>query len=130
MRTMARMLMRGIAALLVVGLLIQFFIAGMAALTHPAWWAYHQTWVAYFQWLVVPLPVLAWLAGPPRPFRVMLACIPFVQIGLQYMLAHRAIDGRWPIALGLHAVNAALMLVVVVALVVDRAGSIPSADRA
>jgi hypothetical protein len=45
-------------------------------------------------------------------------------------LAHRAIDGRWPIALGLHAVDAALMLVVVVALVVDRAGSIPSADRA
>ena len=37
---------------------------------------------------------------------------------------------RWPIGLGLHAVDAALMLVVVVALVVDRAGSIPSADRA
>jgi hypothetical protein len=45
------------------------------------------------------------------------------------MLADRAIDDRWPIGLGLHAVDA-VMLVVVVALVVDRAGSIPSADRA
>ena len=35
------------------------------------------------------------------------------------MLAHRAMDGRWPIGLGLHAVNAALMLIVVVGLVVD-----------
>jgi len=118
--------MRGVAALLVVALLIQFFIAGMAAVTNPAWWAYHRTWVAYFQWLVVPLPLLAWLAGPPRPVRVILACIPFVQIGLQYMLAHRGIDGRWPIALGLHAVDAALMLVVVVALAVDRAGQYPN----
>jgi hypothetical protein len=116
MRAMARMLMRGIAALLVVALLVQFFIAGMAALTNPEWWAYHQTWVAFFQWLVVPLPVLAWLAGPPRLFRVTLACIPFVQIGLQYVLAHRAIDGRWPMGLGLHAVDAALMLIVAVAL--------------
>ena len=124
------MLMRGVAGLFVVALLIQFFIAGMAALTHPAWWAYHQRWVAYFQWLVVPLPALAWLAGPPRPFRVMLACLPFVQIGLQYTLAHRAIEGRWPIGLGLHAVDAALMLVVAVALVVDRADSIGTADRA
>jgi hypothetical protein len=129
MHAMARLLMRIVAALLAVALLVQFFIAGMAALTHPEWWAYHQTWVAYFQWLVVPLPVLGWLAGPPRPLRVTLACIPFVQIGLQYVLAHRAIDGRWPIGLGLHAVDAALMLIVAVALTIDATGGIPFPDR-
>jgi hypothetical protein len=116
MPAMARMLLRGVAALLAVALLVQFFIAGMAALTNPEWWAYHLKWVAFFQWLVVPLPALAWLGGPPRPLRVTLACIPFVQMALQYLLAHRAMDGRWPIGLGLHAVDAALMLIVVVAL--------------
>jgi Family of unknown function (DUF6220) len=119
MAATARMLLRGIALLLAVALLAQFFIAGMAALTDPDWWTYHLTWVGFFQWLVVPLPVLAWLAGPPRPFRVTLACLPFVQMGLQYVLAHRAMDGRWPIGFGFLAVNAALMLIVVVALAVD-----------
>jgi hypothetical protein len=125
MHATARMLLRIVAALVVVALLVQFFIAGMAALTHPEWWAYHQTWVAYFQWLVVPLPLLAWLAGPPRPLRVTLACIPFVQIGLQYVLAHRAIEGRLSFGLGLHAVNAAVMLVVVVALAGACSGASP-----
>jgi hypothetical protein len=117
MHAIAKTLMRILAALLLAALLVQFFIAGMAALTNPGWWAYHQQWVAVFQWLVVPLPVLAWLAGPPRRYRVPLACVPFVQIGLQYMLAHRAIDGRLSIGLGLHAVDAAVMLLVVGALV-------------
>jgi hypothetical protein len=120
MAVMAQTLLRGLAALLGLALLAQFFIAGMAALTNPDWWTYHLTWVEFFQWLVVPLPVLAWLAGPSRPFRVTLACLPFIQMGLQYVLAHRAMDGRWPIGLGFHAVNAALMLIVVVALVRDR----------
>lgn len=119
----ARMLLRGVAALLGIALLVQFFIAGTAAMTNPDWWPYHQTWILYFQWLVVPLPVLAWLVGPPRRRRVTLACLPLVQIGLQYVLAHRALEGRLPFGLGLHAVNAALMLVVVAALVVDRGPS-------
>ena len=52
-----------------------------------------------------------------------LACLPFMQMGLQYVLAHRAMDGRWPIGLGFHAVNAALMLIVVVGLALDWADS-------
>jgi hypothetical protein len=130
MRATARVLLRCTAGLLAVALLVQFFIAGMAALTSPEWWTYHLTWVSIFQWLVVPLPLLAWLAGPPRPARVALACVPFVQIALQYVLAHRALEGRLPIGLGLHSLNAALMLVIVVALAVDwPTGRIPSADR-
>jgi len=131
MRATTRVLLRGTAGLLAVALLVQFFIAGMAALTSPEWWGYHLTWVAFFQWLVVPLPVLAWVAGPPLAARVTLACVAFAQMGLQYVLAHRALDGRLPIGLGLHAVNAALMLVIVVALAVDWPnGRVPSADPA
>ena len=131
MAAMARMHLRGLASLLAVALLAQFFIAGMAALTSPQWWAYHLAWVGFFQWLVVPLPVLAWLAAPPRLFRMTLACLPFMQMGLQYVLAHRAMDGRWPIGLGFDAVNAALMLIVVVGLALDWATArIPSHNEA
>jgi hypothetical protein len=35
---------------------------------------------------------------------------------MQYVLVHRALDGRFPIGVGLHAVNAALMLLVAIAL--------------
>jgi hypothetical protein len=35
-----------------------------------------------------------------------------IQIALQYVLAHRALEGRLPTGIGLHAVNAALLLVV------------------
>jgi hypothetical protein len=35
-----------------------------------------------------------------------------LQIAMQYFLVHRALDGRLPTGVGLHAVNAALMLMV------------------
>src|SRR5258705_1624114 len=112
----ARRCLRLISAVFGITLLVQFFIAGMSAMTDPDWWIYHKTWVGIFQWLVLPLPLLAWLAGRPRLRRTLLASVPALQIGLQYVLAHRALEGRLPIGIGLHAVNAALMLVVVVIL--------------
>ena len=108
----ARTLLRWLSGLLTVALLAQFFIAGMSSITNPDWWEYHKTWVGIFQWLVVPLPILAWFCGKPRGSRVVLASLPILQIALQYVLVHRALDGRWPIGVGLHAVNAALMLIV------------------
>ena len=105
-------LLRALSALLSVCLLVQFFIAGMAAVTDPAWWTYHMAWVAVFQWLVVPLPILAWMSGPPHARNTLFACIPLLQIALQYVLAHRGMDGRLSIGIGLHAVNGALLLVV------------------
>jgi hypothetical protein len=100
------------STLLTVSILIQFFIAGMAAVTDPDYWGHHRTWAAVFQWLVVPLPVLAWLGGYPRRWRVMIATAPLLQIALQYVLAHRAMEGRLPIGIGLHAVNAGVLLIV------------------
>jgi len=35
----------------------------MSPVTNPDWWAYHKVWVGTFQWLVLPLPVFAWLCG-------------------------------------------------------------------
>jgi hypothetical protein len=108
----ANLLLRFLSGLLTVSILIQFFIAGMSSLTAPDWWNYHKIWVNFFQWLVLPLPVFAWFCGKPRSGRVLLASLPILQIALQYVLAHRALDGRLPTGIGLHAVNAALMLVV------------------
>jgi Family of unknown function (DUF6220) len=108
----SRLLLRVLSALLTICLLAQFFIAGMAAMTSSEWWAYHQSWIAIFQWLVLPLPILGLFAGDPRYQRAALASIPIIQIGLQYFLAHRAMEGRFPIGIGLHAVNGALLLIV------------------
>jgi Family of unknown function (DUF6220) len=108
----AGMLLRFLSGLLTVSILIQFYIAGMSSITNPDWWDYHRIWVSIFQWLVLPLPVVAWLCGKPRAGRMVLASLPILQIALQYVLAHRALDGRLPIGIGLHAVNAALMLIV------------------
>jgi hypothetical protein len=108
----AGMLLRFLSGLLTVSILIQFYIAGMSSITNPDWWDYHRIWVSIFQWLVLPLPVVAWLCGKPRAGRMVLASLPILQIALQYVLAHRALDGRLPVGIGLHAVNAALMLIV------------------
>ncbi len=109
---LSRTLLRTLSAVLTICLLVQFFIAGMAAVTDPGWWRYHSNWVAIFQWLVIPLPVLAWLGGPARARRTLFACIPLLQIALQYVLAHRAIEGRLTIGLGLHALDAGLLLLI------------------
>jgi hypothetical protein len=107
-----RRALQGASTVLSISILIQFFIAGVAAMTDPGYWVYHSAWVAVFQWIVVPLPVLAWLGGHPRRWRVAIATAPLVQIGLQYVLAHRALEGRLPIGIGLHAVNAGVLLIV------------------
>jgi hypothetical protein len=116
--TTGRIALKSLSALLTFSILAQFFIAGMSAMTNPQWWTYHSAWVAIFQWLVVPLPIFAWLEGPPRRSRTAFAALPLVQIALQYVLVHRALDGRLPIGVGLHALNAALMLLVATALAV------------
>jgi Family of unknown function (DUF6220) len=113
---LARIALLLLSALLVISLLIQFFIAGMATLTAPEWWETHKAWVAIFQWLVVPLPVAAWYCGKRRRWLVVLASVPLLQIAAQYVLVHRALEGRLPIGIGLHAVNASMMLLIAAAL--------------
>ncbi len=126
----ARVLLKLLSGLLTISLLIQFFVAGMSSVTNPDWWAYHKLWVAIFQWLVLLLPVFAWLCGKPRGRRVVAASLPILQIALQYVLVHRALEGRLPIGVGLHAVNAALILLVAIALALGwPENKKPSGDR-
>ena len=115
---LSRILLRSLSTLLTICLLVQFFIAGIAAMTDPGWWNYHSAWVAIFQWLVIPLPILAWLGGPARGWRTLIACIPLLQIALQYVLAHRAIEGHLAIGLGLHSLDAGLLLLIAASLAV------------
>jgi len=107
-----RFALRILSALLFLAILIQFFIAGMAATTKPDWWTYHSAWIGIFQWLVVPLPILAFLSARPHYWRTAFATVPMFQVALQYVLAHRALEGRVTTGIGLHAVNGALLLIV------------------
>ena len=84
-------LLRFLSWLLLVSLFAQFFITGMSSMTNPDWWAYHKSWVGVFQWLVVPLPVLAWFAGRPRIARTAFASLPIAQMMLQYVFVDRAL---------------------------------------
>jgi Family of unknown function (DUF6220) len=107
-----RVALRILSALLFLAILVQFFIAGMAATMKPDWWTYHSAWIGIFQWLVIPLPILAFLSGRPRYWRAAFATVPLLQVALQYVLAHRALEGRLTTGIGLHAVNGALLLIV------------------
>jgi len=90
----------------------------MSSITDPNWWTYHKIWVSIFQWLVLLLPIFAWFVGTPRGGRVLFASLPILQIALQYVLVHRALDGRLPIGIGVHAVNGAVMLMIATMLTV------------
>ena len=117
---LAHIVLKSLSGLLTVAILIQFFIAGMSSITNPDWWTYHKIWVNIFQWLVLPLPTFAWFGGKPRSGRVLFASLPILQIALQYVLVHRALDGRLPIGVGLHAVNGAVMLIIATVLTLGR----------
>jgi len=45
---LSRTLLRTLSALLTICLLVQFFVAGVAAMTDPGWWKYHSERVAIF----------------------------------------------------------------------------------
>jgi hypothetical protein len=49
---------------------------------------------------------------PPRRERAPLGSRSLIEIASQYVLAHRALEGRLPIGIGLHAVKGALLLIV------------------
>jgi hypothetical protein len=109
----ARFILKGSTALLVLALLLQAFTAGMAAITDAGWWRAHVTWVHIFQWLVLVLPASAAFADVPRRTK-WASAVPLPLVGLQYVLAHRGIDGTLPIGFGLHAMTAMLLFTVAV----------------
>jgi len=107
----------GSCALLLAALLGQAFLAGVAAMTDPGWWELHKAWVHAFQWLVLPPPACAVLAGYPRRL-IWASALPVVLIYLQYVWAELGRDGTWVYGLGVHAASALLLFGTTMALFV------------
>lgn len=107
-RRLARTAFLGSCAALGTALLVQAFLAGVAAMTDPSWWGLHLAWVHTFQWLVLLPPVCAVLAGYPR-WLAWASALPVVLIYLQYVWAEFGRDGTWAYGLGVHAASALLL---------------------
>lgn len=107
-RRMARAAFLGSCTVLLIALLVQAFLAGVAAMTDPSWWELHKAWVHAFQWLVLLPPTCAVLAGYPRRL-IWASALPAVLIYLQYVWAELGRDGNWAYGLVVHAVSALLL---------------------
>ena len=107
-RRLARTAFLGSCAALEAALLLQAFLAGMAAMTDPSWWGLHLAWVHTFQWLVLLPPACAVLAGYPRRL-IWASALPLVLLYLQYVWAEFGRDGTWAYGLGVHAASALLL---------------------
>jgi hypothetical protein len=107
-----RMLLRTLSALLTICLLVQFFIAGDRR--HDRSWM-----VDISQRLGRDTSMAGRSASDPGvawrscSWTAHTDCMhPPLQIALQYVLAHRAIEGRLAIGLGLHALDAGRLLLI------------------
>ena len=104
-RRLARIGFVATCGALVLALLGQAFLAGMAAMTDSAWWEWHKAWVNLWQWLILLLPVLALLTRYPWRW-AWLSVLPVPLLYLQYVWAETGRAGSLPYAFGLHAMGA------------------------
>lgn len=111
----ARVLFLASATALALALLVQAFLAGIAAMADPSWWEFHRTWVHIFQWLVVLLPASALAAGFPRWLK-WASAVPVVIIYFQYTWAELGREGLWAYGFGVHAVAAFILFATVILL--------------
>ena len=75
-----------LAGIFVVCVVVQVFIAGMAVFVDPANWSLHMTFVHVFEFLLIPILVLAFLGQLPRDLK-WLPVVFWTLIGLQYATA-------------------------------------------
>lgn len=105
---LARTAFLGSCAALGAALLMQAFLAGVAAMADPSWWGLHLAWVHTFQWLVLLPPACAVLAGYPK-WLVWASAFPVVLLYFQYVWAELGRDGTWAYGLGVHAASGLLL---------------------
>ena len=105
---LARTAFLGSCAASGIALLVQAFLAGVAAMTDPSWWGLHLAWVHTFQWLVLLPPACAVLAGYPR-WLMWASALPVMLLYLQYVWAEFGRDGTWAYGLGVHAASGLLL---------------------
>ena len=99
----ARVSVMPLAALLGLSVLMQAYLAGVAAVVDPDYWSLHKSWIAIFQWLSVPLVPVAWV-GRRDPGVRWMSVIPIVLIAAQYSSVHLALRHGVSWLAGLHAV--------------------------
>jgi hypothetical protein len=116
LRARAPFLLKLPSGLLTISLSYSVFIAGMLSVTNRIGGLITRFGSEPFSGWCYRCRYLLGLAVNRFGRRVVVASLPILQIALQYVLVHRALDGRLPIGVGLHAVNAALMLLVAIAL--------------
>lgn len=107
-RRAARVVFLGSCAALAVALLVQTYLAGVAAMTDPSWWDLHRAWVNVFQWLVL-LPVASAAAARYPKWLVGASVLPVVLIYSQYVWIELAREAAWAYAFGAHAANALVL---------------------
>ena len=90
------------AGALVIGVLIQVFIAGMAVFVDPADWSLHASFVHIIEWFPLVMLVLAFLGELSRELKL-LSVVLFVLIIVQYATA---LGFNGSIVAAIHPVNA------------------------
>lgn len=131
--TWARRVCRLVSGLLVLALLAQVFLAGLAVFGAPSWWAQH-TFFGHLIGLLIVLLLLSSLTARVSGRATLLSGLLVLLMGLQYAFvdSHRWLAGL-PIA-ALHPTNALVMFWVATAVMrAARAGlagqpSLPSAS--
>lgn len=97
----SRVAFRVLAGALVVGVVLQVFLAGAALMSDASWWAYHTTFIHAVE--AVPLLMLAAaVLGRGNRALVLGVFATSMLIGTQYALA----GARPSLVAGLHVVNA------------------------
>jgi MFS-type transporter involved in bile tolerance (Atg22 family) len=102
-----------LAVLLALSVLVQAYLAGVAAVVDPDYWSLHKTWIAIFQWLSVVLAAATWAGRRDRTMR-WTSFIPLAIIAAQYSSIHLALRHGVAWLAGLHAANGFLLLGVLV----------------
>jgi mercuric ion transport protein len=99
----ARVSVTPLAALLALSVLVQAYLAGVAAVVDPDYWSLHKSWIAIFQWLSVALVLVTWVGRSHSAVRWM-SVVPIVLIAAQYSSVHLALRHGVAWLAGLHAV--------------------------
>lgn len=110
---LARMSVLPLAVLLALSVVVQAYLAGVAAVVDPDYWSLHKGWVAVFQWLSVALAAATWVGRRDRAMRWM-SLIPVVIIAAQYSSIHLALGHRIAWLAGVHAANGFVLIGVLV----------------
>ncbi|NLG70877.1 MAG: hypothetical protein GX495_02375 [Chloroflexi bacterium] len=92
-----------LAALFVICVLVQIFLAGMAIFSHAVYWSWHRAFIHFFELIPLLMLLFGWIGRVPVRLRWQTLGL-FGMILLQYLTAN--IRGLLPAAAAVHPVTA------------------------